>query len=93
VNKLIEVVDYTGADIKPKIDALSSQVTAIKTLLDGSSTASIAATVQAFYSKTDVAAAITTAINNFALNVFQNADLVAKSSLPADYLGAGAAPE
>jgi hypothetical protein len=93
VNKLVEVVDYNGADIKPKIDALSSQVTAIKTLLDGSATASIAATVQAFYSKTDVAAAITIAINNFALNVFQNADLVAKSSLPADYLGAGAAPE
>jgi hypothetical protein len=87
VTTLVNLADPAGTDIKPKIDALAAKVLEVETLLDAGTLASLTATVKAFYSKTDVAAEISTAINNFANNVFAMADLVARSSLAASSVG------
>lgn len=85
--------DYNGTEVKPKLDALRTKVLEVKGLLDGGARSSLVQMTQAFYSKSDVASEISAAISNFANNVFQQADLVARSSLPAeDFGGAGAAP-
>lgn len=91
VSNLDGYTSPTGAVVKPKLDALSGAVTALKELLDGGKRTSLSAARQAFYSKTAVATALTTAKDNFAQAVFNMADLVAKSSLSADSIGAGAA--
>lgn len=92
VAAVVAVYDTTGAEVKPRLERLASAVVSLKALLDGGSRASVAAQTQTFYSKTDVSGAITTAINSFAKNVFQAASGVARSSLPADYTGAGGDP-
>ncbi|MGE4244000.1 hypothetical protein [Ramlibacter sp.] len=92
VNAVVAVFDVAGAEVKPRLERLASEVVSLKTLLDGGGRASVAAQTQAFYSKTDVDDAIDDAINTFAKNVFQQASNVARASLPDDYAGAGGGP-
>lgn len=89
VSILGTVLDPAGPEVGPTIALLASKVAELRVLLDGGGLASVVATTQAFYSKSDVATEISTAINNFANNVFQQADLVARSSLPADNIVSG----
>lgn len=92
VNDLVAETSPTGAAVKPLIDALAGKVEELKALLNGGNRTSLAALTQAFYSKSDVASQITAAIDNFANNVFQAADGVARSSLAADINTGGDAP-
>lgn len=84
VTDLTNEVSPTGISVKPLIDSLATQVQELRALLDGGARTSLAAITTAFYAKTDVAAAITAAIDNFAQNVYQVAEGVARSSLPPD---------
>ncbi|MBX3653190.1 MAG: hypothetical protein KF686_03330 [Ramlibacter sp.] len=74
-----------GDFLKPKLDNLRTKVQEFKGLLDGGQRTSLVAMTTAFYSKSDVAAEITSALSAFAEKVWQAADDVARSSLPNDY--------
>jgi hypothetical protein len=93
INELVAFADYDGDIVGPMIDALEAKVVEVKALLDGGPRASLTAQTTAFYSKTDVAAAVTSAKQNFVNTVWNQAYLVARSSTPVDYIGAGAAPD
>jgi hypothetical protein len=90
ITALTDYADPTGPAVKPKLQAVTSAVESLKGLLDGGQRTSLAAATQAFYSRTAVASEVTTAIANWAAKVFDIADGVARSSLPADYTGSGA---
>jgi hypothetical protein len=85
IDTLDDYADPTGAEVKPKLDALAAAAKSLESLLDGGQRTSLAALTQAFYSKTDVAAEVTTAIENWADLIWTKADAIARSSLPADY--------
>jgi hypothetical protein len=87
--ELDDYVDPTNDVVGPLVNALKQKVAQLKALLDGGPRASLAATRLAFYSKTDVAAAIAAAKTNFYNTVYNQADLVARSSTPADGVGTG----
>jgi hypothetical protein len=87
INALDDYADPTGPVVKPKLQALTGAVEALKGLLDGGQRSSLSAATQAFYSRTAIASEVTTAIANWAAKVFDIADGVARSSLPADYTG------
>jgi hypothetical protein len=85
VADLSDLVDPAGTTLKPKIDSVKQAFEQLKALLDGGAQASLAAQTTAFYSKTDVANAITAAKANFAESVFNAASGIVRSSLAADY--------
>lgn len=89
VTDLTNEVSPTGTSVKPLIDSLATQVQELRSLLDGGARTSLAAITTAFYAKTDVAAAIVAAIDNFAQNVYQVAEGVARSSLAPDIIIGG----
>lgn len=85
VDTLDGYADPTGDAIAAKLNTLKASVENLKGLLDGGSRTSLAAQTEAFYSKADVAAEVTTAIENWAELIWSKADAIARSSMPADY--------
>lgn len=89
VDELQEYADPDNDFVGPLIKALAQKVGQLQAILDGGPRASLSASVAAFYNKADVAAAISAAKTNFYNTVYNQADLVARSSTPADGVGIG----
>jgi hypothetical protein len=78
-------LDPAQAPVAGMLAALNAKAAEVQGLLDGGSIASLQATTQAFYSKTDVAAALTSAIAAAAESFWQAADSIVHSGAYRDY--------